>query len=207
VPDGTAVRIENDANLGALGEQAFGAGRGRADQVYIKLGRTSAGAGLIIGGRLHRGATGLAGELAHVQVRDNGPVCACGGRGCLIRIISTEMIDLARPAYEEPLTFAAMLSLAEGGDIGMQRLLGDIGRSIGRPLADVCTLLSPDLFVLDGSIGPAGRHIIGGMTQAIERYAYPATAAAARIVPGALGGRAEVLGAVALVRAEQDALA
>src|SRR5205085_2229294 len=93
------------------------------------------GAGLIIGGRLHRGARGFAGEIAHVQVRENGPVCACGGRGCLIRTIGTEMIDLAQPAYEPRLTYPVMISLAEAGDVGMQRLLGDFGRAIGRPRA------------------------------------------------------------------------
>ena len=61
-------------------------------------------------------------------------MCTCGGRGCLIQTVSTEMIDLAQPAYEQPLTFASMLSLAEAGDVGLQRLLGDLGRSIGRPL-------------------------------------------------------------------------
>ncbi len=154
----------------------------------------------IFGGRLHRGTTGFAGELAHVQVRDDGPMCTCGGRGCLIQMVSTEMIGLAQPAYEQPLTFATMLSLAEAGDIGLQRLLVDLGRSIGLPLADACTLLNPDLFVLDGSIGPAGDHIFNGITEAIGRYATPATSAAARVVRGVLGTNAEVLGAVVLVR-------
>ncbi len=197
---GSTALVENDANLGALGEYAFGAGRGKPHQIYLKLGRHSVGAGLIFGGRLHRGTTGFAGELAHVQVRDDGPMCTCGGRGCLIQMVSTEMIGLAQPAYEQPLTFATMLSLAEAGDIGLQRLLVDLGRSIGRPLADACTLLNPDLFVLDGSIGPAGDHIFNGITEAIGRYATPATSAAARVVRGVLGTNAEVLGAVVLVR-------
>ena len=162
---GSTALVENDANLGALGEYVFGAGRGKPHQIYLKLGRHSVGTGLILDGRLHRGTTGFAGELAHVQVRDDGPMCTCGGRGCLIRTVSTEMIDLAQPAYEQPLTFATMLSLAEAGDIGLQRLLVDLGRSIGRPLADACTLLNPDLFVLDGSIGPAGDHIFNGITR------------------------------------------
>ena len=114
------------------------------------------------------------------------------------------MIDLAQPAYEQPLTLATMLSLAEAGDIGLQRLLGDLGRSIGRPLADACTLLNPDLFVLDGSIGPAGDHIFSGITQAIDRYATPAASAAARVVRGVLETNAEVLGAVVLVRQEWE---
>jgi predicted NBD/HSP70 family sugar kinase len=197
---GTSVLVENDANLGALGEHAFGAGRGQPDQVYVKFGQTSVGSGLIIGDRLHRGARGFAGELAHVQVRENGPVCACGGRGCLIRTISTEMIDLAQPAYEPRLTYPAMISLAESGDVGMQRLLGDFGRAIGRPLADLCTLLNPGLFVLDGSIGQAGEHVIAGMREVIDRHACPVMSAAAQVVPGSLGSRAEVLGAVVLAR-------
>lgn len=200
---GTGVLVENDANLGALGEHAFGAGRGQPDQVYVKFGQTSVGAGLIIGDRLHRGARGFAGELAHVQVRENGPVCACGGRGCLIRTISTEMIDLAQPAYEPRLTYPAMIGLAESGDVGMQRLLGDFGRAIGRPLADLCTLLNPGLFVLDGSIGQAGEHVIAGMREVIDRHACPVMSAAAQVVSGSLGSRAEVLGAVVLARRER----
>ncbi len=198
-----AVLIENDANLGALGEHAHGAGVGLPDQVYVKFGQASVGAGLIIGGRLHRGARGFAGELAHVQVLDGGPVCACGGRGCLIRTINTQMIELAQPAYERPLTYRAVLSLAEAGDVGMQRLLGDFGRAIGRPLADACTLLNPDLFVLDSSIGPAARYIIAGLREAIELHACPVMSAAARVVPGRLGHRAEVLGAVVLAGQER----
>ncbi len=197
---GATVLVENDANLGALGEHAFGAGQGQPDLVYVKFGQDSVGAGLIIGGRLHRGARGFAGELAHVQVRENGPVCACGGRGCLIRTVSTEMIDLAQPAYEPQLTYPVMISLAEAGDVGMQRLLGDFGRAVGRPLADLCTLLNPGMFVLDGSIGRAGEHVIAGMREVIDRHACPVMSAAARVVPGSLGSRAEVLGAVALVR-------
>lgn len=197
---GSTALVENDANLGALGESVFGAGRGKPHQIYLKLGRHSVGAGLILGGRLHRGTTGFAGELAHVQVRDNGPMCTCGGRGCLIQTVGTELIDLAQPAYEQPLTFASMLSLAEAGDVGLQRLLGDVGRSIGRPLADACTLLNPDLFVLDGSIGPAGEQIFRGITETIDRYGTPATSAAARVVMGTLGANAEVLGAVVLVQ-------
>jgi predicted NBD/HSP70 family sugar kinase len=110
------------------------------------------------------------------------------------------MIDLAQPAYEQRLTYPAMLSLAESGDVGMQRLLGDFGRAIGRPLADLCTLLNPGLFVLDGSIGQAGRHVIAGMREVIDRHACPVMSAAAQVVPGSLGSRAEVLGAVILAR-------
>jgi predicted NBD/HSP70 family sugar kinase len=200
---GVPALVENDANLGALGEYTFGAGQGKLDQVYIKLGRNSVGAGLILGGRLHRGATGVAGELAHVQVMDDGPLCACGGRGCLIRVIGSDMLDLAQPAYEQTLTFANVLSLAGAGDVGLQRLLADLGRAIGRPLADLCTMLNPELFILDGSVGQAGDHIVNGMAEAVDRHARPATAASLRVAVGELGAHAEVLGSVALARHER----
>ena len=76
---------DNDANLAALGEAAFGAGRGLENFIYVKA-VDGLGAGLFLNGQLYRGARGLAGELAHVQIDPDGPWCSCGGRGCLARI-------------------------------------------------------------------------------------------------------------------------
>jgi predicted NBD/HSP70 family sugar kinase len=199
---GTEVLVENDANLAALGELRYGSGRGRSDMVHLMLGEHSIGTGMVMGGRLIRGGAGLAGELAHVQVRANGRVCHCGGRGCLLATITQELIELAQPAYDEQLTFASVLRLAATGDIGLQRVLADVGRAIGRPLADLCTMLNPSTVVLDGSVGPAGVHILRGLTDAIERYASPAMAAAATVTLGTLGDEAQTLGAVALLRDE-----
>jgi predicted NBD/HSP70 family sugar kinase len=201
---GARVIVENDANLGALGEYEFGAGRGLHSLVYVKLGEFSVGAGLIINGWLHRGVTGFAGELAHIQVHDDGPLCACGGRGCLIRAIGPGLIEAAQPAYDRPLTYASMLDLAADGDLGMIRLLRDLGRSVGRPLADTCTMLNPEAIVVDGAAGAAGRHIIEGITEMIERYAAPPAAEAVTVVPGATPADADLLGAVALARHDVD---
>jgi predicted NBD/HSP70 family sugar kinase len=200
---GTPVFVENDANLGALGEYEFGAGRDRHSLVYVKLGEHSVGAGLIVNGWLHRGVSGFAGELAHIQVDDDGPLCGCGGRGCLIQVIGTGLIETVQPAYEQTLTYPRMLKLAADGDVGMRRILGDLGRSIGRPLADVTTMLNPAAIVVDGTIGDAGVHIIDGMTEQIARHAAPAAAEAVSIVAGSLGERADLLGAVALMHHEQ----
>ena len=197
---GTRVVIENDANLGALGEYVFGAGQGRHSIVYLKLGEHSVGAGLIINGWLHRGASGFAGELAHIQVRDDGPLCPCGGRGCLIQVIGPALIDVVQPAYEQPLTYLHMLRLAADGDTGMRRILGDLGRSVGRPLADVCTMLNPDAIIVDGAVGEAAPYIIEGITEAVARHAAPATSEAVHIIAGTTGSRADILGAVALTQ-------
>jgi predicted NBD/HSP70 family sugar kinase len=199
---GTAVLVENDANLGALGEFVFGAGRDRSSLIYVKLGEHSVGAGLIINGWLHRGASGFAGELAHIQVDPDGPLCACGGRGCLIQVIGSGLIESVQPAYEQKLTYPRMLALAADGDTGMRRILGDLGRSIGRPLADVTTMLNPAAIVIDGMVGPAGGHIIDGIADALGRHAAPGAVGGLEIVAGELGERADLLGAVALMQRE-----
>ena len=85
------MHADNDANLGALAELHHGVARGRHDVVYLKIA-SGVGAGIVLGGRLHRGASGIAGEIGHVQVGEDGQVCRCGNRGCL------ETDGLRRPA-------------------------------------------------------------------------------------------------------------
>jgi predicted NBD/HSP70 family sugar kinase len=120
---GVTTVVENDANLGALAEATFGAGRGTGSFLYLRLAR-GVGAGLMAGGRLHRGATGFAGELGHVQVRDDGPLCACGGRGCLHGILGDALVRAVQPAYDRALTFRDVLELAAGGETGPRRARG-----------------------------------------------------------------------------------
>jgi predicted NBD/HSP70 family sugar kinase len=198
---GTEVVVENDANLGALGEHAFGAGRGRQSLVYVMLGSSSVGAGLVINGGLHRGATGFAGELAHIQIDDDGPLCPCGGRGCLIHA-GAALLRSAQSAYDESLTYPRILAMAAGGDPGLGRLLGDFGRQVGRPLADVCTMLNPEAIIIGGAAGPGGKHIVDGVREAIDRYAAPPAAEALSVLAGETADRADLLGAVALARRE-----
>jgi predicted NBD/HSP70 family sugar kinase len=200
---GARVLVENDANLGALGEHRFGAGRGRQSLVYVMLGERSVGAGLIINGGLHRGASGFAGELAHTQIGDDGPLCSCGGRGCLIHA-GTALLRSAQSAYDEPLTYPRMLALADAGDRGLGRLLRDFGRAVGRPLADTTTMLNPEMIVVGGATGAGGRLIVDGIREAVDRYASPPAAEAVTVRAGETGDNADLLGAVALARTEAD---
>ncbi len=201
---GVRTLVENDANLGALGEYVFGAGRDRHSLIYVKLGEHSVGAGLIINGWLHRGVTGFAGEMAHIQIDDDGPLCGCGGRGCLIQRIGPGLLTSAQPAYDHPLTYPRMLAMAADGDAGMVRILRDLGRTVGRALADTCTMLNPEVIVVDGATGTAGRHIVAGIAETVDRHAAPPAAAAVSVVPGQAHHDAEILGAVALARHEID---
>jgi predicted NBD/HSP70 family sugar kinase len=196
---------ENDANLAALGEAHFGSGRGFEDLLYLKI-VVGVGAGIVLGGRLHRGAGGLAGELAHLHIKEDGPVCACGGRGCLMtQFSSPRLVDLVQSAHTHPLTLQDVLTLAEQGDPGVQRVLSDLGRTIGRSLADLCVYLNPAAIIVDGMLGSAAEPVIAGIRQMLQRYVQP-LAADVTLVRGELGATAEVLGAVALARLREEEL-
>jgi predicted NBD/HSP70 family sugar kinase len=109
---GLAVRVDNDANLGALAEVSYGAGRGATDVVYIKMS-SGIGAGIILGGRLHRGATGIAGEMGHVLVDPRGRVCRCGNRGCLETLAAgPALLHPLAATHGDDLTVAGMIDLA-----------------------------------------------------------------------------------------------
>ena len=197
---GVPVHIENDANLGALGEAHFGAGRDHSESIYIKIADRSIGAGLVLAGNLYRGATGFAGELAHIHLDDDGALCACGSRGCLARRFGQALIDAVQPAYDTPLTFSAIRDLAAAGDTGPIRVLRDLGRTIGRPLADLCTFLNPSAIILDATLGAAGPPLGDGIREQIEMFSAPAAGAAVTVVSGERAD-ADVVGAIYFGRA------
>ncbi|HET6627195.1 MAG TPA: ROK family transcriptional regulator [Nocardioidaceae bacterium] len=196
---GVPVRIDNDANIGALGELTFGAAQGLADVIYVKAAG-GLGAGLVLGGQLHRGATGIAGEIGHVRLNEAGPVCRCGNRGCLeTQVSAPKLVEVLQPAHDEELTVERMLELDRSGDAGVNRVLDDAGRSIGRVLADLSNHINPAAIVVGGAMGQSTA-LLNGIRDSVDRYAQPDIAATIRITAGALGERAEVMGALALAR-------
>jgi predicted NBD/HSP70 family sugar kinase len=197
---GIPAWAENDANLGALGEGSSGAAAGMSTFIYIKIVQ-GIGAGLVMEGRLHRGANGLAGEIAHIHVQDDGFVCGCGGRGCLVTVLNTpRLVDLIQAVHPGATTMADVLSLAATGDTGVWRLLRDLGRAIGRSLAQFCVYVAPDGIVLDGILQNASAPVIDGINEMLHQFAPSAVASQARVVVGLLGNRAELVGAAVLAR-------
>jgi predicted NBD/HSP70 family sugar kinase len=191
------VIVDNDANLGALAEVRHGAARGHQDVVYVKLA-SGVGSGLVLGGRVHRGATGMAGELGHVQIGEDGDVCRCGNRGCLeTRVSARQLLASLQPAHDEELTIPRVLALDEARDAGVRRVLSDAGSTIGRALADLCNHLNPSMIVIGGPLGGAGS-VVEGVRHAVDRYAQPATAEAVEVTSGELRERAEIMGAVTM---------
>jgi predicted NBD/HSP70 family sugar kinase len=203
---GLHVEVDNDANLGALAEVSFGAGRGLSDVVYAMLS-SGVGAGLVLDGRLYRGAAGLAGELGHVQVQPHGALCRCGSRGCLEAVASSKaLLEFLRPAHGSDLTVPGMLRLVAAGDSGATRAVKDAGRVVGRVLADLCNHLNPAAVIVGGELSAAGAPLLDGIREEIDRYALPAAGRAVEVKAGVLGARAGVLGALALVIGDTERL-
>jgi predicted NBD/HSP70 family sugar kinase len=194
---GVPVVVDNDANLGAMAEHLHGAGRGVADLLYVKLA-SGVGAGLVMGGRLHRGTTGIAGEVGHVLAREGGEVCRCGSRGCLETEVSTRhLVGLLRPAYGDDLDLDGLLRLDDDGEPDVRRVLTEAGHTAGRVFAGLCTTLNFARIVVGGSLG-ASPTLVAAIRDSVDRYAHPEAAAACEVVSGDFGGRAELMGSVAL---------
>jgi predicted NBD/HSP70 family sugar kinase len=191
------VHLDNDANVGALGEWMFGAARGRSLVAYLRLS-AGIGAGLIFEGRLFRGAAGAAGELGHVLADPAGAICRCGNRGCLETLVSgPALCDQLRRSHGE-LTVPRLLALAAEGDRGCRRVLQDAARVVGRVVADLCNTINPDVVVVGGELAAAGDLLLDPLRVAIRQHAIPAAVTSVTVVTAELGRRAEVLGALAL---------
>jgi predicted NBD/HSP70 family sugar kinase len=197
---GVPVIMENDANLAALGEQYAGAGVGVDNFVYVKINEDGFGSAIVLNGALARGAHGYAGELAHIQMDTEGPLCACGGRGCLRSQVRNLVVHAAQAAYDEKITFADLARLAQANDAGAARMLRDIGRQLGRPLAHLCTFVDPALVIIDSEIGPSVAHIASGITDVFTVQAPPVIANNVALVTSELGLAAEVHGALEVPR-------
>ncbi len=193
------VQVDNDANLGALAELNWGAAAGYRNAAYLKAS-TGIGAGLIVDGRLFHGAGGMAGEIGHTIIQEQGPFCRCGKRGCLETLAgAASLVELLRGTHGADLTTQQLLHAAADGDSVARRVLADAGRYIGTAVATLCDLLNPELIVVGGELSAAGDVLLDPLREQVHRHAIPATARGLEIVPGVLGPRAELLGALALV--------
>ena len=195
---GVPVVADNDATLGMLAEARWGAAQGTTDAAYVKIS-TGVGAGLLLGGRLHRGAGGTAGELGHTPLQPDGVVCRCGNRGCLETVTSVPaVLQMLRPTLGEGLTIEQVVAAAAAGDPPCRRMIEDVGRNLGRGVALLGNLVDPEVVVLGGPLVAAGEPFLAAVSASLRRSVIPSVARRLRVVPAALGPRTEVLGALAL---------
>lgn len=194
---GRPVVLENDANLGAVGEHVYGRGRGSRNLLYVKVS-TGIGAGMILDGRLYRGSRGTAGEIGHVQVREDGALCRCGSRGCLETLSSAEAaLTVLRQAHGDRMSLEDALAIVRAGDPGAVRLFTDMGTAIGRVVAAVAANLDPSLVVVGGPLVDDPGPLLDGISAAVRRYTQPYVSSQLEVAGAELGLRSGLLGAVA----------
>ena len=161
---------------------------------------SSIGAGLVLGGRLHRGANGTAGEIGHDIVDEAGPYCRCGNRGCLEAVAGgsaiTEVLSRSRG---EQLSLGQVLDLAEDGDLACRRVLAEVGRQLGVSVAKLCNLVNPERVVLGGLLARAGDLVLEPMRASVRLSGVASAMDAVAIAPRVLVARAGGAGPRALV--------
>ena len=210
---GLIVRLENDANAAALGENVFGAGRGTRHMLYITVS-TGVGAGIIADGRLYGGAKGSAGEIGHTIVDPSGPPCGCGKRGCLESLSSgtaiarraVEAVDRGDSAVlaairerEGHLAARLVADAARQGDAASIAIYEEAGFFLGIALANAVNLLSPEAIVLGGGVMQAKDLFLPRAEETMRDRALDEPLKHMRLAEAELGDRAGVMGMIARV--------
>lgn len=194
---GKPVFVDNDCNLGALAEMRDGAARARSNAVYINVSE-GVGSGIIVDGRLLRGHHGSAGELGHVTIDEDGPVCRCGNRGCLELFVGGPALIEKLRTGNRGLKLHDIVSRAVAGDDRYARAVADAGRHIGIAAANLCNLIDPERLIVGGELAQAGELLLGPMRHSLERSVFLPKDSMPEVVQGQLGLRAELLGAIGL---------
>src|SRR5437868_11090476 len=202
--------LHHDAHLAALGEHRRGAARGAGEVIYVTVS-TGIGAGLILRGELYAGAHGIAGEVGHIVVQWDGPLCRCGNHGCVEAVASgTGIAHAARDAaprtpgsalhrIENP-TPEDVVRAARAGDVLANTILETAGTYLGIALGTLVNLFNPQLIVLGGSVLKAGRPLLQPMRRSMNASSWRASRRGLRIVRPALAGDAGLIGAVEFAR-------
>ena len=206
---GAPVSLNNDAELGALGEWAYGVGRGDSHLAYIKVG-SGIGAGLLLNGQIYRGATGSAGEIGHLTIEENGPLCDCGNHGCLEALAGGKAI--ARQAQEaiqkgqrtilsgmgpvESLTARDVTSAARRGDLVSQKIIVGAGHYLGIAIAGLVNLFNPQTVVVGGAVAQIGDLLLQPIRDTVMQRSLQASARTVKINTAILRRHSSGLGAI-----------
>jgi glucokinase len=209
---GLPVVVDNDANVAALAEHRAGAAKGTRDSVTLTLG-TGIGSGLVLDDRLYRGATGAGGELGHMVIDLDGPVCPCGNRGCLEAIVSGTALarDGREAAAREPrsalgralaegneITGALVTDLAHAGDSAAREVVERAGAALGVGIANIANVLEPEVVVIGGGVIGAGELLLEPARDELKRRALAPARDTVRVVAAHFGAEAGMIGAALL---------
>ncbi|HET7560697.1 MAG TPA: ROK family protein [Limnochordia bacterium] len=196
---GRPAAMENDANAAALGQGWLGPAAGTANYVYVTIS-TGVGGGVVLDGRLWRGAHGLSGEIGHLCIEPGGESCACGARGCLERCASGPAIVQAaeRSGWRGADGAAGVAQAARAGDAAAQAAFTRAGRALGLGLAHVANLFDPELIVCGGGVTNAWDLLEPALQPVFAAGCAGRIARAVRIVRAAAHDDAGLIGAAAV---------
>ncbi|TCC22010.1 ROK family transcriptional regulator [Kribbella speibonae] len=187
------VLVDNDVNIMALGEHAT-TYPDVEHLLFVKVA-TGIGAGVISGGRLHRGAQGAAGDIGHIQAPGHTELCRCGNTGCLEAVASAAALATRLGVG----TSGDIVELVRSGNTAAIAEIRQAGREIGTVLAAAVSLLNPSVIVVGGSLSQAGDSLLAGLREAVYARSLPLATTHLHVVPSRTGRDAALLGAATLV--------
>ncbi|MFI5895447.1 ROK family protein [Actinoplanes sp. NPDC051513] len=211
---GCPAVVDNDVNIMAIGERHGGVAHSVDDFLFVKIG-TGIGCGIHLAGTVYRGVDGCAGDIGHIQVDANGPVCSCGNTGCLEALFSgaalaRDALAAARagdsPALAERLAASdrgelSAKDVADGaaeGDVTCIRLIREGGRRVGGVLATLVSFANPSMIVIGGGLAQLGHVLLAEIRSVVYRRSLPLATGNLPVVLSELEGRAGVTGAAVL---------
>lgn len=196
---GANLHIDNEANAGAIGEKLYGAGREAQNLIYLSIG-IGIGSGIIVGGELYRGTSNFSGEVGHMTVAENGPLCRCGNRGCWETLASEKaLLDRAAKLWSDSHhDLEEIIQLARGGEPQAIQLLNEIGAQLGVGLANLVNILNPELIVIGNRLSLAGDLLEDAMLRTIENRSLSYHRKKTGVAFANLGIRSTALGAASM---------
>jgi glucokinase len=195
--------IENDVQCAMYGELMAGAAQGQSYAAMLSLG-TGVGGGIVVDGRLYRGARGLGGELGHIILDPNGPACACGGRGHVESYLSSAaIVEAARDAFADcpaDLSVEEISRRAHAGDADARELLRDRGYYLGLACASLAHALNPGAIIIGGGVAGCGEYLLEPARQTLRERTMAASLVELELVPAKLGAASAAIGAAHLAK-------
>ncbi|HEY4391061.1 MAG TPA: ROK family protein [Paenibacillus sp.] len=196
---GSNIHIDNEANAGAIGEKLYGAGRDSKDLIYLSIG-IGIGSGIIVGGDLYRGTSNFSGEVGHMTVAENGPLCRCGNRGCWETLASEKaLLDQAGALWQDHTpSLEDILKEAEQGNDQVLALLERIGSQLGVGLANLVNILNPEFIVIGNRLSLAGDYLRQAMLSTLGQRSLSYHRKQTHVDFAKLGIRSTAMGAASL---------
>jgi glucokinase len=211
---GIPTYLDNDANVAAIGEHIFGAGKGTENMVFVTVS-TGVGGGAILNGKIYRGSTCNALEIGHTTVEKNGPRCNCGNYGCVEALASgTSIGKRANEAIQrgeetslknyKGLSSYEVFQEAKKGDKIASEILDSCLNYLGIGIANIVASFDPEMIIIGGGVTNGGSIVFDKVREVVKERCFETMANSCKIVPAGLGTDAGVIGAVALAITESD---